>query len=281
MGKRSATPDQLGFSFEPPVLATLPAALAGLERQVSEAASDILHGDERSREVIAAEMSRLLGEDVSRAMLDAYASPAREGHKVPMSRFLGLVAVTDRHDILDRLLRPIGAALQGLQQPGIAEQADTDADLVVPAADFLQGFDFGMLGLVDDDQGIAQCRHALPDPLRELARPTFRVALTHFVQQFGQHRTEAGSRRRERDHVNVREADLELLGRLGFAQARRESRASDPTEPLCEGEHVSELFARLGREIFRPLGHIEFDLRLRGEHLAVAENLIRHLLVWR
>jgi hypothetical protein len=32
-------------------------------------------------------------------------------HKVPMSRFFALVAVTERHDVLDLLLRQIGAAV--------------------------------------------------------------------------------------------------------------------------------------------------------------------------
>jgi hypothetical protein len=44
-------------------------------------------------------------------MLNAYASPAREEHKVPMSRFWALIAVTDRFELLDTLLREIGAAL--------------------------------------------------------------------------------------------------------------------------------------------------------------------------
>ena len=65
----------------------------------------------RQREVIAAEMSVLLDEDVSRMMLDAYASPARAEHKVPMSRFFALVAVTGRHDLMDPLMREIGAGL--------------------------------------------------------------------------------------------------------------------------------------------------------------------------
>ena len=65
----------------------------------------------RPREVVAAEMSVLLGEEVSRAMLDAYSSPAREGHRVPMSRFFALIAVTQRFDRLDVLLREVGAAV--------------------------------------------------------------------------------------------------------------------------------------------------------------------------
>lgn len=111
MAKAKAHPDQIGFCFDPPQPASAPAALAGLERQICEAVGTILASDIRPREIIAAEMSILLGDDVSRAMLDAYSSPAREGHRVSLSRFLALVAVTKRHDILDTLLRPIGAAV--------------------------------------------------------------------------------------------------------------------------------------------------------------------------
>jgi len=60
--------------------------------------------------VIAAEMSDILGETVSKEMLDAYASPARTEHKVPMSRFWALLVVTGRQDMLDPLLREIGMA---------------------------------------------------------------------------------------------------------------------------------------------------------------------------
>lgn len=113
MGKRrhQQIAGQLGFAFDPPQPASTPAALAGLERQICGAVAAILHDEERSREVIAAEMSVLLDEEISRAMLDAYASPAREGHKVPFSRFLALVAVCGRHDMLDLVVRPIGAAV--------------------------------------------------------------------------------------------------------------------------------------------------------------------------
>lgn len=111
MPKARAHPDQIAFAFDPPQPANQPAALAGFERRVSRAVGTILNSDSRSREVIAAEMSVLLDEEVSRAMLDAYASPARDGHKVIMSRFLALVAVCGRHDVLDGLLREIGAAV--------------------------------------------------------------------------------------------------------------------------------------------------------------------------
>lgn len=113
MAKRSRHdhPGQLGFAFEAPAPASEPSQLAGMERQICDAVATMLKEDARSREVIAAEISVLLGEEVSKMMLDAYASPAREQHKVIMSRFLALVAVTGRHDVLDRMVRQIGAAV--------------------------------------------------------------------------------------------------------------------------------------------------------------------------
>lgn len=111
MAKAKPHPDQLGFLFEEPVLPRGEAALAGIEQRICSTVGVILNSDERSRKVIAAEMSELLCEDVSSAMLDAYSSPARIDHKVPFSRFLALVAVTRRHDLLDPLIREIGGAV--------------------------------------------------------------------------------------------------------------------------------------------------------------------------
>lgn len=111
MRKRRSAPGQIAFAFEVPAAPRGEAALAGLEPQLSAMVSEMLRSDPRPREVVAAEVSALLGEKVSREMLDAYASPAREQHKCIMSRVLALVAVTNRHDLLDAILRRIGAAL--------------------------------------------------------------------------------------------------------------------------------------------------------------------------
>ena len=111
MPKARAHPDQMGFDFTAPAPCKGVAELAGLERQINELVGTILNSDPRAREVIAAEMSVLLDDTVSRQMLDAYASPARTEHKVPASRLLALVAVTDRQDLLDPIMRKIGAAL--------------------------------------------------------------------------------------------------------------------------------------------------------------------------
>lgn len=111
MPKARAIPGQLGFDFDVPAPAKGVAELAGLERQINALVGTVLASDLRPREVIAAEMSVLLDDQVSKAMLDAYSSPARPDHKVPASRLLALLVVTDRQDLLDPIMRKIGAAL--------------------------------------------------------------------------------------------------------------------------------------------------------------------------
>lgn len=111
MPKAKAIPGQLGFDFKSPAPATGEAALAGLERQINTLVGTVLASDGRPREIIAAEMSILLDDEISRSMLDAYSSPARAEHKVPFSRLCALLAVTNRQDLLDPVLRRIGAAL--------------------------------------------------------------------------------------------------------------------------------------------------------------------------
>ena len=104
-------PDQLGFSFEAPSFAPSECGLAGLDRFVAAGVSQAMQQDGRSRPELAGAMTSLLGEDISRFMLDAYASEAREQHNIPASRFFGLIAVTGGYDVLDACTRRIGASV--------------------------------------------------------------------------------------------------------------------------------------------------------------------------
>ena len=81
MPKAKAHPDQLGFDFKAPAPQSGVAGLAGLERRICATVGTVLASAMRPREIIAAEMSVLLDEEVSRAMLDAYSSPARTDHR--------------------------------------------------------------------------------------------------------------------------------------------------------------------------------------------------------
>lgn len=113
MNKRrpSINAAQLGFTFEPPLPARRDADLAGLDRMVAASVGAALKDDLRSREEVAGAMSALLAEPVTKMMLDAYASEARDCHNISAARFLALIAVTERFDLLDASVRRIGAAV--------------------------------------------------------------------------------------------------------------------------------------------------------------------------
>jgi hypothetical protein len=100
--------DQLAFSFEPAATSREEGGLTGIDRAVASAVSAVLKDDPRSRFEIAGGMSALLADEVSKAMLDAYSAEARESHNISLSRFLALIAETQRYDVLDALCRRIG-----------------------------------------------------------------------------------------------------------------------------------------------------------------------------
>ena len=79
-----------------------------LRAKIARAVSETLRDCDRSRESIAAGMSDWLGEDVTKNMLDAYASEAREEHTIPYLRLLALVHVTG-----DVRLLQVGAEMFG------------------------------------------------------------------------------------------------------------------------------------------------------------------------
>lgn len=102
---------QLGFTFDPPTRAQAQAELAGLDRTIAAIVAQALKGDPRSRLEVAGAVSALLDEPVSKPMLDAYASEARDLHNISAARLLAVVAVTERFDLLDLLCRRIGCAV--------------------------------------------------------------------------------------------------------------------------------------------------------------------------
>lgn len=103
-------PAQMDMGFEP---APQPAggSLSNLEQVTASAVALILKEDVRSRHGVAAGVSELLDESVTKWMLDAYASEARDGHNISFARMLALIADTGRYDVLRGVLRRIGADL--------------------------------------------------------------------------------------------------------------------------------------------------------------------------
>lgn len=65
--------------------------------QVSELVGEMLKAADIDRYEIAARMSRLSGDEVSKAMLDAWASPARLDHNLPFYRAALLEEVCASH----------------------------------------------------------------------------------------------------------------------------------------------------------------------------------------
>lgn len=111
MPKAKAQLDQLGFNFTEPKPARGVGALAGFEREVASLVGTILASDSRSRYEIAALMSEILDEDITKTMLDAWSSGAREDHRVAFSRLAALVVVTDRQDLLRPIMSKLGVSL--------------------------------------------------------------------------------------------------------------------------------------------------------------------------
>jgi hypothetical protein len=81
------------------------ASVAGrIARAVSEALKDC----DFDREHIAREMSAYLGEQVTKAMLDAYASQAREEHNIPAHRLVALAVIAGDARLLNSVLDGTG-----------------------------------------------------------------------------------------------------------------------------------------------------------------------------
>jgi len=84
---------------------------ASLTARIARAVSVAMRSCGRSRPAIAREMSCYLGEDVSSAMLDAYASTARDGHNISAARLLALIHATGDRRLLQLLAEPMGWAV--------------------------------------------------------------------------------------------------------------------------------------------------------------------------
>ncbi len=68
---------------------------ATMRARIAHAVSETLTDSDKSREIIAEEMGAFLGGEVSKNMLDAYASEAREDHTISFVRLLALIHVTN------------------------------------------------------------------------------------------------------------------------------------------------------------------------------------------
>lgn len=120
---------QLDLGFGVPERVSSDGALAALPRETASAVALILRGDPRNRYEVAAAMGALLDDEVSKLMLDAYASEARDGHRISFDRMLVLIVATGRYDVLRGLINKIGADLAVGEEVLLTEIGHLEVDI--------------------------------------------------------------------------------------------------------------------------------------------------------
>lgn len=100
--KDSLTLDLL--SWEPPPVAVGYAAHetrgGSLDATIARAVALALKSCGKTREAVASAMAEQLGRRVTKAMLDAWCSLAREENRIPLDAFAALVGATEQFDLL-------------------------------------------------------------------------------------------------------------------------------------------------------------------------------------
>lgn len=94
------------FAVPQPVLAQ--PGQGNYSAQVSELVGGILKASDLERPEVAAQMSLLSGDDVSKLMLDAWSSPARTDHNIPLYRVALLEQVCATSQLTDWLVSQRG-----------------------------------------------------------------------------------------------------------------------------------------------------------------------------
>lgn len=125
----SLSPDQMAFTFDAPMAAVAEGGLRDLERQVASAVGAILAKHPGSRFEVAGGVSALLDTDVSKSMLDAYSAEAKDTHNISVARFLALIVVTQRFDVLGAVLRQIGCDVLVGEEIYLAEEGHLRAQI--------------------------------------------------------------------------------------------------------------------------------------------------------
>ena len=92
---REYQPPEVTVGFEPEITKG-----GTLDVKIARALSHAMHECGLSRVEIAEKMSTYLDQKVTENMLNTYASPAREDHKITLERLIALVEVTGSHGLL-------------------------------------------------------------------------------------------------------------------------------------------------------------------------------------
>lgn len=102
MKRRPCTTTGDLLTWQPPNVAAGFRDVRGhdLRTKIADVVGQVLGSAGMSRADIAQAMSARLGANVSKDMLDAYASPAKEGHQITFERLIALCEVTQSVDAL-------------------------------------------------------------------------------------------------------------------------------------------------------------------------------------
>jgi hypothetical protein len=101
--------DKITFDmFDIPQPVTGPGSL-DCRRQIAGVMSEALKGLDRY--LVAAEMSRYLGREISKHMLDAYTSESRENHIPPLDTAMAFDLATQGHALADLYAGKIGGRI--------------------------------------------------------------------------------------------------------------------------------------------------------------------------
>ena len=105
-------------------------SLTDFDKVVAAGIARCLIEDGRSRAEIAKLISSVLNEKISVHMLNAYSSESRRDHPCSAYRFLALISLTRRFDILDATLRRIGVKALDRSDVGILKLGKAYANLL-------------------------------------------------------------------------------------------------------------------------------------------------------
>lgn len=100
---RQVSEQQKAVSFE----ADTPGRL-NLDAAIREMVSEALKRTEKSRYQVAAEMSRLLGREITKAMLDSWSAESKENHRFPVAYLTAFEVATGDKAILRLLCEMAG-----------------------------------------------------------------------------------------------------------------------------------------------------------------------------
>lgn len=111
--RHPAQPDLLEWQPPETVVAFEPAHVraATVAASIARAVAATLRDCGQPRDEVAERMSGYLGERVSKAMLDAYASEARREHAIPVTRLIALMHATGDRRLLQLIAEPMGWAV--------------------------------------------------------------------------------------------------------------------------------------------------------------------------